>query len=297
MEHTVNATLVGLDPGIYYVRGYIDMNTNARETYGKERVRDSWESWGYVSPRDGYTADMFMPTAIVIDDTLGTGDLFDLYIEDVDTNGNCLPDAWEMVQNKGRLDNGTENVNDTLAAGIEINQRLTDNLQTLENGSPAVAGLAAYVFSVMGNSGIAALVLDADFDTHSSYSLAAAAAAGSITTVANASNVEVTAMDVADDDSLVELTVSGDASVTTQSTSGRTVSRAGARLYSSNGTTAGDVGHLEGVVEYTDTLTPVAWQDTGIRADITVENGKFTTKFAVPKTNATQRFYRVVIQN
>ena len=88
----VNALLTGLLKGKeYYVKAYLDTNGNG--------VQDEWESWGYGnyvgvdSRRDVYTPrtygiavvpneELMMPTAVI-------------YIEDVDTNDNKMPDAWE----------------------------------------------------------------------------------------------------------------------------------------------------------------------------------------------------------
>ena len=294
--HDVNATLIGLMPGKYYVRGYIDMNS-----YGTTRRKDAWESWGYVCKRDGAAKDIFTPSTIVIDDTMGLGDTFDLYIEDADTNGNCLPDAWEMVQNRGRLDNGTENLNDTLDSGVEINRTLSGNLQNQQNGSPAVGGLAAYVFSVINNAGIAALATDADTSGHSSYLLAVKDAMDGTVTTANATNVTFSAIGA--DEATVTLSARGSAKVLQTSGSGVAVSSRARGLYTSTG--ASDTPDLYGEVEYVTDLTGLtesSWKSAGVdevpiyvKDDDTFETGEFVVP--KPKDAGEKCFFRIRIKN
>jgi len=73
-----NAVLGGLKPGKYYVRAYIDSNGN--------RVKDDWESWGAAKTAVTLMADRPSFTA-------------DVYIEDADTDGDWLPDAYEYAKN------------------------------------------------------------------------------------------------------------------------------------------------------------------------------------------------------
>ena len=281
-EHVMNATLIGLTPGKYYVRGYVDL-----DSYGTERKKDTWESWGYVCNRDASDINIFTPTTIVIDDVLGQSNVFDLYIEDVDTNGNCLPDAWEIIQNKGKLDNGTENINDTLDSGIEINQKLADDLQNMQNGSPAISGLAAYVFSVLGNSGVAALVLDADTASHSSRTLAAVSALTGSDTLAEATDVNVDSLESSDGS--ITLFVSGEASAPSASPKkllgANTDSEEKSGIYSA---TAAAPSGLSGTLEYVADLSDVNekgeinWKSTGKTVNIKVnKDGSFTTSFTV----------------
>ena len=270
-EHVLNATLVGLPKGTYYVRGYIDMSG-----YGSDYAKDAWESWGYACPRSGTSADMFMPSAIVVSDQVGESDLVDVYIEDVDTNGNNLPDAWEVVQNGGTLDNGTERIDDTLDTGIIINKDITDNLQDLE-GTSTVAGLASYIFSVVKNSGVAALALDADMASHRSYTLAAATAVGAITTSAEADSVEITGITA--EDSKVTVSFRGKATGTATGTSGssRTPTIA-ARVYKTSAASS-DTGKLIGRVQYKKSLSDPEWTDSDITVAIDVAEGDNSFSF------------------
>lgn len=211
-KHSANAILIGLPKGKYYVRAFIDHGS----AYGTDRVRDDWESWGYVCPRNGESKYMFTPTAIVIGEDVGEGETYTCYIEDSDTNGNCLPDAWEMVSNRGVLDDGTENIDDTLASGVAINKALTDNLQNLQGEGTAAAGLAAYTFSVVKNAGVAALMLESDTSSASTYT-ASIKAQGSSTSV-KAEDVKFTLISAGDGSLSVAAT--GDAALTAKSSSG-----------------------------------------------------------------------------
>ena len=92
---TVGATNVylnGLAPGQYYVVSYIDSNTN--------RLRDTWESWGYANMRgtDGQPAYNFRPITVTASSAPATASVI---IEDVDTDGDWYPDAWEYEKTGG----------------------------------------------------------------------------------------------------------------------------------------------------------------------------------------------------
>ena len=88
----VNALLTGLLKGReYYVKAYIDTNGDG--------VQDEWESWGYGNyVGDGDRRDVYTPRAYGVavepNDELKTPTAV-VYIEDADTNGNKMPDAWE----------------------------------------------------------------------------------------------------------------------------------------------------------------------------------------------------------
>ena len=89
----VNATIVGLNPGTYYVRAYIDTTGN----FG----RGVWESWGYACPRgDAATSAIYTPTAFEIDMDKPIPTAL-VYIEDCDTDQDCLPDVWEYDKTGG----------------------------------------------------------------------------------------------------------------------------------------------------------------------------------------------------
>ena len=153
--HAKQVTLLGLRKGTYYVRAYIDSNA-----YGASNVRDSWESWGYLTDRSGAKSDIFAPLALEIDDAMGKGDLAVVYIEDADTNGNRLPDAWEMAINGGRLSNGTSDIDKTLDCGLAVKDSLADSISAKQDVSDTnYVGMVAHFLGTLRSRGMAALAL------------------------------------------------------------------------------------------------------------------------------------------
>jgi uncharacterized protein (DUF2141 family) len=91
----VNAVaLRGLTPGVYYVRAFLDSNTNS--------VLDSWESWGYANYY-GETKAMYDVRPIEVFYSALTP-LVTVYIEDSDTDQDWFPDAYEYEQNRTYAD-------------------------------------------------------------------------------------------------------------------------------------------------------------------------------------------------
>ena len=270
------------------MRAYIDF----ADTYGTDRERDSWESWGYVSPREGGSAYMFSPTAIVIGSEDVESPVFTCYIEDVDTNGNCLPDAWEMVKNKGSLDNGTENIDDTLASGVAINKALTDNLQNLQGDGTAASGLAAYTFAVVRNAGVAALMLDVDTSTSQTYS--GAIANDGASSRATAVDVDFSLIDAGD--GTLKVKADGDAAVVSAGgASGRRL--LAASVYD---VASADGRKLAGRL-YTSTdlvnWEPASKAPNGGAVSVDVKDGKFTTGEIDlgPYTGEEKRFFKIIM--
>lgn len=129
-EHKVNATIVGLKPGKYYVRAFIDTDGDFK--------RSVWESWGYACPRgDTETGAIYAPTAVTIGDGIETP-VARVYVEDADVDQDCLPDVWEY-------DNaGTDKTDFLLKKGpmadkyngyISVNPNLEIAISDLINGS------------------------------------------------------------------------------------------------------------------------------------------------------------------
>jgi uncharacterized protein (DUF2141 family) len=80
----------GLTPGVYYVRAFIDSNTNS--------VLDSWESWGYANYY-GDTKAMYDVRPIEVSYSALTPHVT-VYIEDSDTDQDWFPDAYEYELNR-----------------------------------------------------------------------------------------------------------------------------------------------------------------------------------------------------
>lgn len=150
--HVANAKVLGVPKGKYYVCAYIDSNA-----YGSVRAHDSWESWGYACPREKSKDKAFTPSVVQVDDTGAASEVVDIYIEDMDNNGNNLPDIWEVV-NTGSLANGTSGIDQTLPGEAAVRNALTANLRAkapAETGN----GLTVRVLSVMADPSVAALSL------------------------------------------------------------------------------------------------------------------------------------------
>ncbi len=75
-ETRANVRLRGVKPGTYYIRAYIDSDGDFKKS--------DWESWGCAKGSVTVAANAPVPTAAV-------------WIEDADTDGDWLPDAWEYV--------------------------------------------------------------------------------------------------------------------------------------------------------------------------------------------------------
>ena len=132
--HEVNATIVGLEPGAYYVLAYVDCNGN--------RKRDDFESWGYVCPRgDVVSKAIFDPVSIKVGDGIAVKET--LYIEDTDVDQDCLPDIYEYDAASGKGDflaakGAPKNGNDGYVA---VNPELVDEISRNSGNT------AAYMFS------------------------------------------------------------------------------------------------------------------------------------------------------
>ena len=285
--HTANAVLAGLPFGTYYVRAYVDL-----ASYGTTYAKDDYESWGYVCPRDGSSADMFLPTAVTLASIGDSPDVYDLYIEDVDTNGNYLPDAWEVVKNGGTLDSGTNRITDDGGSLVTISDDVRTNLTAVAQ-TATLQGLADYAFSVVQNAGVAALVLNAQNLTAASSYLAAARSR--IAAIASGTTTEATGIDITAilvDENTVQITAEVAATTTqTEGTGGR------ARLlYAASGVSPSEKT-VQGTVYYSYDL-----QNWTAAEPVTIHIGSddtaTTDEFEIPEACIGQEkcFFRIVVE-
>jgi hypothetical protein len=79
----------GLTPDTYYVRAFIDSNTN--------NVLDTWESWGYANYY-GENKALYDVRPLAVSFS-AISPLATVYIEDTDTDQDWFPDAYEYEQN------------------------------------------------------------------------------------------------------------------------------------------------------------------------------------------------------
>lgn len=86
-DAAANGRLIGLLPGDYCLRAYVDTNGNLK--------KDDWESWGAAAESVKVGPGIKVP-------------VISFFIEDADTDQDWIPDAWEMqVNNRLDVDNVT----------------------------------------------------------------------------------------------------------------------------------------------------------------------------------------------
>ena len=151
----VNCRLLGLPKGTYYLQAFIDSNGNG--------VCDQWESMGYLCQRDGTTANWLNPVAVTVGDAVGASEAVTIYLEDADTDGDNLPDAWEYVtatadQRKDGSFLTAKGVGNLTLAGageIAVDSNLTKGLLGVQyvNGELVpTAGLASEILTAFRSS-------------------------------------------------------------------------------------------------------------------------------------------------
>ncbi|MBE6381448.1 MAG: LamG domain-containing protein [Lentisphaerae bacterium] len=288
VEHEVNATIIGLPKGKYYVRAYIDS-----KKYGTQSTRQSWESWGYACPRENAVNEwIYSPTVVEIGSKRDAGDLVDVYIEDVDTNQNGLPDAWEMINNDGSLDTSVETIDGTIS-GVVINDALNGELTTAQGDGSEAAGLAAHALNAIKNAGIAVLALDVDPSGKSSYS---AALVGVESDTEAESSGKITSIAFVDGKLVITADVDSTVTTTTGGSSGPE---------STIWTTSGSSGSVtvNAKVLYKNNLSEADWKDTGVYVTLTVsEDGTQSTgdmdlsEFLESKGNPAQMFFSIAVE-
>ena len=91
---TINARIIGLAPGTYYVCAFIDTNGDG--------VRQDWESWGYANYVGTSETAVYNPKGLTIaGDSMNVPESV-IYIEDADTDDDGFPDVYEWDQ-RGNL--------------------------------------------------------------------------------------------------------------------------------------------------------------------------------------------------
>lgn len=144
LDVTANVTLDGLDVGgTYWVRAYIDSNGNCQ--------KDVWESWGGTTEAVTIVANAAAPTVGV-------------WIEDCDTDGDWLPDAYEFVKNNGDLAKE--------GAEIDPDGEIVLKSETFNSVTNGVANISTHLsgasLTFFENLGAAALLLGIEGDTTTS---------------------------------------------------------------------------------------------------------------------------------
>ena len=84
---SVNASLVGLEPGTYYVRAFIDTDGDLDCS--------PWESWGYANHVGTTRKQVYDAKPLIVRYGVNEKPVADIFIEDMDTDNDGFPDAWE----------------------------------------------------------------------------------------------------------------------------------------------------------------------------------------------------------
>ena len=146
-----NATLPGLKVGSYYIRAYIDTQSDG--------ICQDWESWGCYCTRDTTLGTIYTPRSVTVGPEFGTSMIIPVYIDDCDTDRDCLPDAWEWASNGNLSTYGSAQIDQTATGGFALKTSLGENLRS--GGSPS-GGLAVMVNSVLSSPRIAAQIVGVD---------------------------------------------------------------------------------------------------------------------------------------
>ena len=135
---SANCTLYGLPvEGTYYIRAYIDSNGN--------RVKDDWESWGYAKEPVSFKGRVTAPEV-------------GLFIEDADTDNDCIPDAFEYA-NAGWNDDFAD-IQDVITSSVAEDGKILLLEEFFENLTPAnistgLGGATLTFFQNIGNVSLA----------------------------------------------------------------------------------------------------------------------------------------------
>ena len=165
-----NARIVGLKPGTYYLRAFIDLPRNGGvydSTGLTNALLDNDESWGYLCERDVVGCSIYAPKSITIGPDVGRTEVFTVYIDDVDTDQDNLPDAWEIVQKKDLGILGVGDLDQELRGSVAVRQELTDQIS---GSGSLVSGLSAMLARSLNNPYAAALVFGVDVSSATSAS-------------------------------------------------------------------------------------------------------------------------------
>ena len=139
---TANATLYGLKAGTYYIRAYVDSDGDF--------TKDDWESWGYAKAAVTVVSGRMPETATV-------------WIEDADTDGDWIPDAYEYAKHGNLM---TEN------AMVDPNGKIilkTATYAAVKNGYASISSsLPGASLTLFENLDAAKLLLGLGNDTTTS---------------------------------------------------------------------------------------------------------------------------------
>jgi uncharacterized protein (DUF2141 family) len=192
---TANARVTGLAAiGTYYIRAFIDMDGDGKLS--------AWEPWGYAADA----------VALVNDGTMAKAPLVAVWIEDSDTDGDWVPDAYEYAAIGWNTPWENLKGNQRITSNISATQVLPDGgivltIPTNKLTSAGISkGLPGASLTAMQSAEFAAALLGLDKSNKTTLEAIAEATKGKL--VPN--SVRVVAIALEQDGSAVNITVNAD---------------------------------------------------------------------------------------
>ncbi len=182
-----NARLTGLPAnGTYYIRAYIDSDGDFQH--------GAWESWGCAAD------------AVVLADTDVTAPVVNVYVEDADTDGDWIPDAYEYA--KAGWTGSWESVKDKIQADVTGDEKVLIDIEAfITDRGGLSAGLSGIPMTIFQNGSYAKILLGLTGGNLTAETLVAAVRSQA---TIDASSVKVTSLTLDPDNNRVVLTVAAD---------------------------------------------------------------------------------------
>ncbi len=146
---SVNARIIGLKPGTYYVRAFIDTNGNG--------TRQVWESWGYANYVGTGASAVYNPKPLEIVAGSTEVPVAAIYIEDADSDDDGFPDIYEYDKNGDLTTLGPASgatfftqVNPDLKAALSAYAKLNLEIGSSASSAPLLRMMSAGASSAEG---------------------------------------------------------------------------------------------------------------------------------------------------
>jgi len=266
-----NARLIGIPLGTYYLRAYIDSNNNG--------VWDPWETMGYFCRRDGTSANGLDVMSVRYSNVSGKGEIFQIFMEDADTDQDGLPDSWEYATYGSLTAKGVELLTATPAGEALVNTVLSGALEHQAGSAEAAAGIVGVASDAIRSAGVVALALGIQPASSGSFTDAIVA---SLSPELEEDGVTVTSIGF-DDNGDISISVSAEASAPA---SASTLLAASA---TPSTTVSYKVLHVETLAEEWTTVAEGTMT-------ISVGENEQTISLEAPAADATSGFYKVVLE-